>query len=229
MDCSLLFVVDHGAHGWTITLTFDSVLSRLDCWQASVSTTDWRTFRLVNLAWDGDFTPGAVLDLKFQPRFEAGRHPHLIAADMDGQDICGNGPSTAATSTAPPYTTTPEATTSTSDPDDGSVCSHVVSVIAADPAQHTTVLSILLTPAIDIQAWVVDLTFRAGVNSLESPLADVTGSGTVWRLANKSWDGGIAAGQTLELVLSVHHEADVSCPPVVGVCFSGTLICGGEA
>jgi hypothetical protein len=33
IDCTLQFVVDHEAHGWQITLTFDSVLTSLDCWQ----------------------------------------------------------------------------------------------------------------------------------------------------------------------------------------------------
>ena len=33
IDCTLQFVVDHEAHGWEITLTFDSVLTSLDCWQ----------------------------------------------------------------------------------------------------------------------------------------------------------------------------------------------------
>jgi hypothetical protein len=33
IDCVLQFVVDHEAHGWEIHLTFDSVLTSLDCWQ----------------------------------------------------------------------------------------------------------------------------------------------------------------------------------------------------
>jgi hypothetical protein len=97
-----------------------------------------------------------------------------------------------------------------------------------DAAQHTTDLAIHLTPATDIQSWVVDLTFRTAVDSVQSPMADVTGSGTAWRLVNKSWDGGINAGETLELMVSVRHMAAATCPPVVGVSFSGTEMCEGE-
>jgi hypothetical protein len=36
IDSVLKFVVDHEAHGWEIHLTFDSVLTSLDCWQVNV-------------------------------------------------------------------------------------------------------------------------------------------------------------------------------------------------
>lgn len=232
IDCTLQFVVDHEAHGWVISLTFDSPLSSLDCWQATVSTTDSLTFTLTNLAWDGDFTPGSKLDLHIQSHFASGTRPHLVAAHMDGQDICEGGGGEASSSTAPPSSTTAAGSTTaaatTEVPDDGKDCSHVVTVMDTDAAQHTTDLAIHLTPATDIQSWVVDLTFRTAVDSVQSPMADVTGSGTAWRLVNKSWDGGINAGETLELMVSVRHMAAATCPPVVGVSFSGTEMCEGE-
>ena len=144
---------------------------------------------------------------------------------MDGQNICGGGGGVTSSTAAP--TTTPTPTTGTTDGpvDDG--CSHVVSIVATDAAYHTTDLSIHMTPATDIQSWFVDLTFGAAVDSVQTPLADVTGSGMAWHLVSKSWDGGLAAGETLELRLTVQHLSAAVCPPVVGVAFSGTNICAG--
>jgi hypothetical protein len=110
-------------------------------YKATVSTTDNLNFRLINLAWDGDFTPGATLELHIQSHFASGTRPHLVAADMDGQDICGGGQvtSTTAASTATSAAATSATTTL---PDDGSDCSNVVNVVATDAAQHTTDLSV---------------------------------------------------------------------------------------
>jgi hypothetical protein len=192
------------------------------------------TFHLVNLAWDGDFTPGAQLDLHIQSHFASGTRPNLVAADMDGQNICGDSSgsssTSAATTTASPSTQGPTTTmtTTTEGPVDGSDCSNVVTVVTTDVNQHTTDLSVHLTPATNIESWVVNLVFRTSVDSVQSPMADVTGSGTAWQLVSKSWDGGIEAGQTLELLLTVRHVSSASCPPVVGVSFSGTDICMGN-
>ena len=198
--------------------------------QATVSTTDNMNFRLINLAWDGDFTPGAQLDLHFQSHFAAGTRPNLVAADMDGQDICGGGGSgsTSPTPTTTASVTTTASPTTTSAESGGSDCSNVVSVVATDAAQHTTDLSVRLTPSTDIESWVVDLRFSASVDGVESPLADVTGGGASWKLASKPWDGAIQAGQSLELMFTVRHVASATCPAVVGVTFSGTDICIGD-
>ena len=156
------------------------------------------------------------MNLQLQPHFTAGNRPNLIAAVMDGrQNICGNVEST----TTPVLTTT--------EPMEGG-CSDVVNVVTTDTAQHTTDMSIHLTPAKDIQSWVVELTFAAAVDSIQSVLADVTGGGTGWQLANKSWDGAIDAGETLELIFSVQHLASTVCPSIVGVSFNGTNICMGK-
>jgi len=109
---------------------------------------------------------------------------------MDGQDICGGGG--GASSTTTPASTTAAVTTTTTTAS-GSDCSNVVSVVSTDAAQHTTDLMVALTPATDIESWVVDLHFGAGVDDVESPLADVTGSGAAWRLSSKAFDGALQA------------------------------------
>jgi len=193
--------------------------------QAIVTTTDDRVFHLTNLSWDADFTPGVQLNLQFQYRFASGTRPNLVAAYMDGQEICGNGmeESTPATTSYVPTTIT------TQTPVDGEGCSNVVTVLGSDAEQHTSYLSVHLTPAADIAVWVVNITFASAVDDVLSQEAEVTGSGTGWQLANKAGNGGIAAGQTLELLFSVQHFQTPTCPPVVGVSFGGTAICNGKA
>jgi hypothetical protein len=138
---------------------------------------------------------------------------------MDGQDICGGV--TTTTSTTAAVTTTP--------PDEGDNCSNVVTVLSTDAVQHTTDISIHLTAAVDIESWIVEIKFGSAVDDVLSPLADVTGGGAVWQLANKPWDGALQAGQTLELAFMARHLSSNTCPPIVGVEFSGTNICSGKS
>jgi hypothetical protein len=168
------------------------------------------------------------LDLKFQYRFASGTRPNLVAARMDGQEICGNGGdlSTPVTTTFMP-TTTSEAST-TQGPVDGEDCSYVVTVEGTDAVQHTTDLSVRLTPATNIAFWVVHITFASAVDNVLSQQAEVKGSGTAWQLASKPWNGGINGGQTLKLWFSVQHLLTASCPSVVRISFSGTVICTGK-
>jgi len=101
--------VDHNGHGWEIVLTFDKTLSSLECWQGTVSTTDSKTFKIVNS--DEDISSGGTLELHTLWHFSS--KPQLIAAYLDGSDVCGGGSvnptttTTTTTTTGPPTTTTP--------------------------------------------------------------------------------------------------------------------------
>merc|ERR1711971_664320 len=50
-----------------------------------------------------------------------------------------------------------------------------------------------------IEAWVVKIIFDMEVDFIESAMAEVTGSGKMWTLRNKEWDGGLDAGDVLSL------------------------------
>merc|ERR1711971_1368266 len=50
-----------------------------------------------------------------------------------------------------------------------------------------------------IEAWVVKIIFDMEVDFIESAMAEVTGSGKMWTLRNKEWDGGLDAGDELSL------------------------------
>merc|ERR1719206_1230708 len=68
--------VDHNGHGWEILLTFDKTLSSLECWQGTVSSTDSKTFKIVNS--DEDISSGGTLELHTLWHFSS--KPQLIAA-----------------------------------------------------------------------------------------------------------------------------------------------------
>merc|ERR1711951_329569 len=112
-DAMLQFELDHSTEGWTVTLRFDRYLPVLYCWQGTVSTRDNKVFEVSNLNWDADYEEGRQVSLLLQPRYQINSHrPNLIAADIDGQNICGwmtthSPPTTAApTTTQQPTTTT---------------------------------------------------------------------------------------------------------------------------
>merc|ERR1711892_513937 len=95
LTADLHVAVDHQGHGWEILLTFDTTVSSIECWQATVSTTDSKTFKLVNS--DEDISSGGQIELHLLVHFST--KPQLIAAYLDGQDVCGGGSADSTTTT----------------------------------------------------------------------------------------------------------------------------------
>lgn len=216
-DGSIVFELDHSTSGWVVHLTFDIPITNLDCWQATVSSTDKKTFTLTNLEWDSDYQDGAHVELHIQPHYTT--RPYLIAAEIDGQDICGGTPITSPRpTTTTPKTTTPSPTTHT--PDDG--CSDIVDLV--DNGDDTD-FTINITPAVTVNQWTVVVVFSGAVTAVTTPLADVTGSGNMWTLKSKSWDGELTAGDTFQLSMNVVHGSGK--PSIVDVTFNDEGICSG--
>merc|ERR1712013_459958 len=78
-------------------------LSSLECWQGTVSTTDSKTFKIVNS--DEDISSGGTLELHTLWHFSS--KPQLIAAFLDGSDVCGGGSVNPTTTTTTTTTTGP--------------------------------------------------------------------------------------------------------------------------
>merc|ERR1712123_415936 len=95
LSADLHVAVDHDGHGWEILLTFDNSLSSIECWQGTVSTTDSKTFKIANS--DEDISSGSNIDLHLLLHFST--KPQLIAAYLDGSDVCGGGSANPTTTT----------------------------------------------------------------------------------------------------------------------------------
>ena len=210
-------------------LTFDKELTQLECWQTVVSTTDHKTFTLHNLEWDGDYDDGYRLPLHFLAHFTS--RAYLIAADIDGQDVCEGGSAPTTTEKTTTRTTpTPRPTTSTEKPyttttAQESNCDDIVSVVEDDGTQ--TSLDLAITPTEDLTSWSVVLTFASDVDAVSSPLADVSGSGSQWTLSSKSWDGNLPAGETFDLNFFVNHGGN-GYPGLISITLNGDELCGGS-
>ena len=215
-DGSIVFNIDHSTNGgWVAHLTFDIPITDLECWMATVSSTDKKTFTLTNR--DSNFQAGAHVELHVLPRYTS--RPRLIAADFDGQDICGfpqtttSNPTTQKTTASPnPGSTTPHS----------SDCSDAIDILSDDGT--TTSVDVKITPTVDINSWTVVLNFDADISGLTTPMADVSGSGKQWTLSSKSWDGSILAGQTFLLNFYVYHAGN-GMPGFVDVSLNGDSIC----
>ena len=194
-----------------------------------VSTTDHKTFTLHNLDWDGDYDDGYRLPLHFLAHFTS--RSYLIAADIDGQDVCEGGSAPTTTEKTTTRTTpTPKPTTSTEKPDttttaQESNCDDIISVVEDDGTQ--TSLDLAITPTEDLTSWSVVLTFASDVDDVSSPLADVSGSGSQWTLNSKSWDGNLPAGETFDLNFFVNHGGN-GYPGLMSITLNGDEQCGGS-
>jgi endoglucanase len=104
--------VDHQGHGWEMLLTFDNTLSSIECWQATVTTTDSKTFKFANS--DEDISSGGTIELHLLLHFST--KPQLIAAYLDGSDVCGGGSANPTTTTTTTTTTTPTGPPTTTTP-----------------------------------------------------------------------------------------------------------------
>ena len=85
-------------------------------------------------------------------------------------------------------------------------CDGTVEVESSDAGHWQAKL--LLFSDTDIESWAVKITFDMEVDSIESAMAEVTGSGKAWTLSNKEWDGGIDAGDQLSLRFIVIHSSE---------------------
>lgn len=226
IDAVISFELDHATSGWEVHLTYDSALTSLDCWQGDVQSTDNKQFTIGNLDWDSDYEDGAHVDLHIQAHFADGSRPYLIAADIDGQDICGNGGGGVTTTTKKPTTTerlTTSSTPAVTTTPVASNCGDVVDIGTDDGIQ--TDVSISLTPTSDLESWSVEITFAQSVQSVTSPLAVISGSGKKWTLSNKSFDGSLPAGETFILSFAVNHGGS-GLPGFESILFNNDEICG---
>merc|ERR1712123_57728 len=112
LSADLHVAVDHDGHGWEILLTFDNSLSSIECWQGTVSTTDSKTFKIANS--DEDISSGGNIDIHLLLHFST--KPQLIAAYLDGSDVCGGGSANPTTTTTTTTTTTPTGPPTTTTP-----------------------------------------------------------------------------------------------------------------
>ena len=105
LESFLHFRLDHDAYQWTISLTYDRPLAKLDCWQATVHSADWIHLQLRPLDFDWSFAAGTEVQLLLQPSFPMYTpQPRLIA----GGSISSLRPTSSLSS--PPTGSCPEPT-----------------------------------------------------------------------------------------------------------------------
>ena len=200
---SIELAPDQDIHGWTVEVVFDSPVDQIDSAVAtpSGSGTQWS---LASKGWDDDITAGSSLALAIIVHY-SGAKPGIASLSVNGDSMCsGGGPSP----TAGP---------------DGPDCSDVISVDAQDSTSWTG--SLVLEPQEAITSWTVDLSFDNPVSSLASAVADVSGSGTTWKLTNKAWDGDLKPGDSLNVAFLINFSGNF--PTVVSVNFNGNSLCSG--
>merc|ERR1712172_415262 len=83
---------------------------------------------------------------------------------------------------------------------------------------------LLLVSDTAIEAWEVKITFDMEVDFIESAMAEVIGSGEMWTLRNKEWDGGLDAGDELSLRFIVIHSSQEQ-PFPTDVTFNDQVLC----
>merc|ERR1712192_103493 len=83
---------------------------------------------------------------------------------------------------------------------------------------------LLLVSNTAIEAWVVKIIFDMEVDFIESAMAEVTGSGKMWTLRNKEWDGGLDAGDEHSIrFIVIHSSQEQPFPP--NVIFNDQVLC----
>jgi len=234
----LIWTADHQVSGWTLNVEFDSPLDDLQCFEGDVSPkSDGLHWSIVPCEWDSDFQVGDTMDLSFQPMFPIGESPDLVYADLDGPDhpICGSGPGpeTTTSTTRTPSTTT-SSTISSSKPTTPHTtqggggegeCDEIVTIETEENGAWNGLVAI--TASSHVVGWEVHLTFDQPVDSIESPLATVSGSGFEWKLHSKGFDEELDEGQTLELRFKTLYSG--SKPFVTKVGFNGEILCNSVA
>jgi len=229
----LVWTADHQVSGWTLNLEFDSPLDDLQCFAGDVSpSSDGVHWSVVPCEWDSDFQVGDTMDIPFQPMFAIGSSPDLVYADLDGpgHSICGTGPGPETTTSKSTPSTTSSSTTMPSTPTTtpahttqglGGDCDDIFTIETEEEGAWNGLLAI--TAKSHIVGWEVHLTFDQPVDSIQSPLADVSGSRTEWKLHSKGFDEELLEGQTLELRFKTLYSG--AKPFVTKVGFNGEILC----
>ena len=200
---SIELAPDQDIHGWTVEVVFDIPVDQIDSAVAtpSGSGTQWS---LASKGWDDDIAAGSSLALAIIVHY-SGAKPGITSLSVNGDSMCSGG---GLSPTAGP---------------DGPDCSDVISVDAQDSTSWTG--SLVLEPQEAITSWTVDLSFDNPVSSLASAVADVSGSGTTWKLTNKAWDGDLKPGDSLNVAFLINFSGNF--PTVVSVNFNGNSLCSG--
>jgi len=233
-NAHLIFTCDHQVHGWTINIQFDQPLEALDCHVGTAVSTDQINWAITPLDWDMDFEIGDTVDIGFTLRYTSSNPADVLYADFDGPDhpICGSGhptpPPTKPTATTPKKTThnpTNHPTTPHTTPGGGvGDCDEIFIIETEEDGAWQGLVSI--TADSDVVGWMVHLSFDFDVDSIETPMAQVSGSGKEWKLHSKSFDDELQEGQILELRFKVNYSG--SKPDVTRVGFNGRTICSED-
>merc|ERR1712142_276365 len=220
-DCSKDYVVEEDKPGqwrgliklspeedisfWTLDITFDNNVDMITSPMADAtgSGTDWT---LSNVGWDGEINAGESLELRFFVNYGS-QKPIITSIQFNGDSMCNTG---GAPGPGP----------DPSQPD----CSAAMTIDSQNGDFFSATIN--LTPSSAITSWEVVLSVDAPLSTLSTPMADVSGSGCVWTMFSKGWDGSIDAGATVPLAFSFTFEG--STPPfAVSIVFNGDELCIG--
>jgi len=149
--------------------------------------------------------------------------PVTASFRIDDISIQGEGNTPPTTSKPTTSTTMKTTTTTTVTTVPSSDCSSVLSVESEDDNSWHGLIRIAIEE--DITAWEVVLHFDLQADSVETPLGEVSGSGTSWTIDNKGFDGELHEGDILELRFEVYFSG--SSPNIIGISFNSVELCEG--
>ena len=82
---------------------------------------------------------------------------------------------------------------------------------------------IIITVPEDIVGWELVLGFDNNIDSVQSPLGDVTGSGKIWVIGSNEFDGDLTEGTVLQFRFKVNYSG--STPTIVMIVFNENTLC----
>jgi len=186
--------------GWEVDLSFDAPVDAISSPLVEISGSG-KSWKLHSKSFDEELDEGQVLELRFEARF-SGAKPDVSKIGFNGKDMCGDDNPT---------------------PDPDGDCSEIFTVETNEDGSWHGLLT--LTAKEDLQSWKVIIGLDSPADSLETPLGEVSGSGTTWTVDNKSFDGSIPAGDVLELRIKATFSG--SAPDVTRVIWNGDSLCDG--
>jgi len=155
-----------------------------------------------NKSFDGNLPAGQVLQLRIKATY-SGSIPDVISVNWNGDQFCEGSEPT---------------------PEPGDDCSDIFTVESQEDGAWHGLLA--LTAKEDIDSWKVVIGLDNPLDSLETPLGKVSGSGTTWTVDNKSFDGNLPAGQVLQLRIKAVYSSSI--PTVISVNWNGASLCDGD-
>jgi len=199
---------------WTVELNLEYDVSAVTSPLANVKGSG-KKWTLTSMSWDGNLPADETFVLALYV-FHGGKGLPLITNIIfNDESICD-----AYTTPNPTPKPTPKPTPS---PNGG--CDDVVSDVV-DNGSNTDLI-VLLKPDTSVENWEVKITLGSPIQLVATPLADVTGSGKLWTLKSKSWDGNIPAGETFKLSLNFVHGS-AGQPSIEDITFNEASICEGS-